>query len=85
MAVNQGNAQNVVTPNGMAADEDGADRQNAVPQTGTPAGSGTGTQIFNITEEGDSTEFDDCLPEEAWELKLSMRGTSVRKIHPGPT
>ena len=44
-----------------------------------PAGSGGGTQVFNVAVEDDSAEYDDCLPEEVWELILSTTGTSVRK------
>ena len=36
-----------------------------------------------MTAEDETAEYDDCLPEEVWELILSMRGTSVRQIHPG--
>ena len=81
--MNQANTQNDATPNGTASAEEGADLGNVVPQTGTPAGSGAGTQKCNLAAEDDSAEFDDCLLEAVWELILSTRGTSVRKIHQG--
>ena len=42
------------TPTGTASNEEEVDSPNAVPRPGMPAGSGTGTQLFNLAAEDDS-------------------------------
>ena len=73
-----------VSPHGMVTDGE-AEGQPAGPEVVTPNGTtaAEGPATFDMAADDETAEYDDCLPGEVWELILSMRGTSVRQIHPG--